>query len=140
MSKIGNKGAMKMTTVQYAVTPLPPADGNEIECDVVGNNVVDGAIRLPKGNGYIIQFALNDPTGTYQWAAQTPHSTPFTARNGKCPKAGKSANGSYRVTSASNSTLIVVEAPATPGNRDEVIHYRLNFANGHTCDPIIIRD
>lgn len=139
-----NEGLEEMTRVQFTVTPQPPADGNEIECDITGgSNVVDDAIKLPKGNGYLIEFVLHDPTSTYQWApivtTGPDKSTPFVARNGKCPKEGKPKNSNYAPQSIAGTTLTVA-APATPHGRDETIHYRLNFANGDTCDPIIIRD
>jgi hypothetical protein len=144
MKEDKTEGLDEMTRVQFTVTPQPPADGNEIECDITGgSNVVDDAIKLPKGSGYLIDFVLDDNTGTYEWApivTTGPNkSTPFVARNSKCPKAGKSVNGSYAPQSVVGTTLTVA-APATPQGRDEIIHYRLNFTNGETCDPIIIRD
>ncbi|MDQ3482350.1 MAG: hypothetical protein M3448_02930 [Pseudomonadota bacterium] len=124
----------KQTRAVITVTPLPPASGNEIECDISGTDVIDDAIYLDRSRDYLLAFQL-DEHGSYQW----DRGDPFNARNGKCPKPNKPGNGRYKVASCTDHLLeVTARGPSLP--KKEVVHYRLNFAGGITYDPIIIRD
>lgn len=122
----------EILAAEINVTPTTHLKGDDVECDIDGRKVHDDAIRLGRDDDYTLTFTL-DPQGAYKWAAQDA----FVARNGKCPRAGAPSNGRYQIVDRQDYVL-TVEARGN-GNR-EVIHYRLNFDNGKTCDPIIIRD
>ncbi|MBA3576365.1 MAG: hypothetical protein H0W39_01945 [Sphingomonas sp.] len=119
------------------VTPKPgTGTGNEIECDISGTNVCDDAIFLPKTGNYEITFEI-DPKVTADWKK----ADPFCARLKKCPRRGSPSHGLMQVKCvAADLQSFIVEARASPIPARQVFHYRLNFADGATCDPIIIRD
>ena len=121
----------EMANTNVSVTPTGK-NGNEVHCDITGKEVVDDAIFLASDKSYDIVFDL-DAAAAETWDQQNP----FCASNGKCPPVNAPAHGQYKVKSVSAKTL-TVEARAP--NARSVIHYRLNFAGGGTCDPIIIRD
>lgn len=115
--------------VEISVTPQPDTGcGNEIECDITGTDVVDDAICLQRSNSHAITFNL--PAG---WAWET--TTPFVARQGKCPEED-AMGGPFQPTIVSATQLQIT----VPQGGKAIFHYRLNFDNGKTCDPIIIRD
>ena len=119
------------------VTPLPgTGTGNDIECNSVGTNVVDDAIFLPNSGNYEITFAIPEDVNV-EWK----QSDPFCARLKKCPRKGAKSHPLMEVKSGSvGPKAFVVQAKEDPGPISHVFHYRLNFAGGATCDPIIIRD
>lgn len=122
-----------MPTIDVSVKPTGVAvNGNEVECDLKGAEVTDDAIFLPQSGDYDINFKL-DAAGAASWDTNDP----FCAKNGKCPPPKAAAHGQVTLKSVSAKTLTVTAK--APGQRN-VVHYRLNFADGTTCDPIIIRD
>ncbi|HUP66730.1 MAG TPA: hypothetical protein VM145_00765 [Sphingomicrobium sp.] len=122
---------VEMASTSVSVTPTG-INGNEVECDITGKEVIDDALFLARDKTYDIVFDLA-AGATQTWDLQNP----FCASNGKCPPVNAAAHGHYRVKSVSAKTL-TIEAKAP--NARSVIHYRLNFAGGGTFDPIIIRD
>jgi hypothetical protein len=126
-----DKGADAMLAT-YTVTPMGPPDGKEVECAITGPNVIDEAIFLDLNQGYDLTFELAPGTYTFDL------NKPFCNQSGKCPPAkGGSAHSPYSVTSRSATTITV---HCDPVHAKAVSHYRLNFANDFTCDPIIIHD
>ncbi|MES2135759.1 MAG: hypothetical protein V4502_01695 [Pseudomonadota bacterium] len=121
----------EMTSINVAVTPTRKS-GNEVECDITGNEVVDDALFLARDRTYDITFTL-DAAATETWNQPNP----FCARNGKCPAVNAPPHGHFSIKSVSPKSL-TVEARAP--NARSVVHYRLNFSGGGTFDPIIIRD
>lgn len=121
----------KVMAIEISVQPQ--LQGNDVECDITGQDVVDDAIRLPKEGTFEIGFNL-DPTGAWSWN----ESDPFCARPAKCPPVGSPQHGLLSVTGTPTAKRFTVEARPTGSAR--IFHYRLNFANGKTCDPIVIRD
>lgn len=118
-----------VAAVEINVTPRD-ACGHDVECDIAGHDVIDDAIILAKERTFQINFNLQGPK---QW----DKANPFNARSGKCPRQDAPAHGQYDVVACTDKKL-TIEARA-PG-RKSIVHYRLNFADGTTCDPIIIRD
>jgi hypothetical protein len=119
-----------MATVDVSVTPTGRIRGNEVECDLEGRDVEDDAIFLERDRTFVINFNL-DPHGPDSWDEENP----FSARTGKCPRPDAEPHGLMRVTDVSPKQLTVTAGPV---RRRSVIHYRLNFADDTTCDPIII--
>jgi len=115
------------------VTVKPEKCGNEVECDISGQHVLDDAIVLSMDRKFTINFVLDDDSD-WSWNVDDP----FCARVGKCPRIGDPQHGLLRVTGTPTAKSFTVEAQKTGAKR--IFHYRLNFANGETCDPIIIRD
>jgi len=129
----GNTVAVTSTTV--TVTPQS-VNGNEVDCSISGSDVSDDAIFLDHSHGYDITIKLKSgPGGSYNF-----HPTkPFCNQKGKCPPElpGGSAHNPFSVTPI-DATSILVHCDPVPGKG--VAHYRLNFDNGMSCDPIIIHD
>jgi hypothetical protein len=111
------------------VTPKLTPHG--IECDIKGGDeVVDEAIWLDRNNDYEVSFTIK---GGPEWALD--ENKPFMCGPGKCPP--PTAQGSALRVGNIQSHAFTVEVPKGPRN---IFHYRLNFENGGTYDPIIIRD
>lgn len=121
----------QLSSINVSVTPTGQT-GSEVECDIAGSEVVDDALFLGKDKTCDITFTL-DAGAAETWDQRNP----FCARNGKCPSVNAPAHGLFTVKNVSPKSL-TVEAKAP--NRRSVVHYRLNFAGGGTCDPVIIRD
>ncbi len=118
----------------FTVTPIA-VDGKDVECGIAGPNVIDEAIFLDLDQGYDLTFQLVSGLGsTYSFDPNKP----FCNQSGRCPPAkGGSAHSPYSVTSKSATSITV---HCDPIHSKAVSHYRLNFANDFTCDPIIIHD
>ncbi len=128
-----SEAAVKSTNV--TVTPVS-MNGKSVECDISGPDVVDDAIFLGLDQGYDLTFQLvSGPGGSLTF----DQNKPFCNQSGKCPPElpGGSAHHPYSVT-ANSATSITVHC--SPVNSKAVAHYRLNFADGSSCDPIIIHD
>ena len=115
------------------VTVKPQRCGGEVECDISGQDVVDDAIILSMDRTFTINFNIAEDS-EWSWNVDDP----FCARIGKCPPVGSPQHGLMRVKGTPTAKSFSVEARETGAKR--IFHYRLNFANGETCDPIIIRD
>ena len=97
------------------ITVSPSAGTGEVECDIAGQEVMDDA-----------SWDQNDP---------------FCARPGKCPRPGHPTHPHMGVKAGSiTAKAFTVQAREEHPPKRRVFHYRLNFADGRTCDPIIIRD
>jgi hypothetical protein len=109
--------------------------GKEIECDILpddpGSNgyVTGNKIKLPKDDGpFRIQFKLDG----LEWDEDNPFNT---SRNG-CPPAGGKTNDDAQIflQPATQNSLTILNL----NDGDECqIHYRMNFADGTYCDPIM---
>jgi hypothetical protein len=127
------ESAVRATTV--TVKPLS-VNGNDVECDILGPDVTDDAIFLQQNQDYDITIKLvPGPAGSYKF-----HQTkPFCNRNAKCPPAlpGGNALPPFSAQRVSDTELLISAAKV---NGRAVAHYRLNFDNGQTCDPVIIHE
>jgi hypothetical protein len=121
-------------TIDIQVTPRKYPDGY-FECDINGGaEVVDEAICLKNGT-YQINFTLDQ---NCQWSWDS--SRPFQVNPGKCPRENHPADHPhFEVVDPVSPKSFTVEA-RSPGNNKRIFHYRLNFENGDTYDPIIIRE
>lgn len=127
------KTAVKATSV--TVKPAS-VNGKTVECDITGPDVTDDAIFLGLNQGYDLTFQLvSGPGGSLAFHPNKP----FCNQSGKCPPElpGGSAHPPYNVTAKSPTSITV---HCSPVNSKAVAHYRLNFADGSSCDPIIIHD
>lgn len=125
---------MTTTTIDVTITPTGK-NGNDVDCDITGTSpyVLDNAIVLPTDAG---DFAINfnlvpGPGGTYSWDS----AGPFGNDTGKCPKGKGSAKGQFTFGGVNGNTMTV---NASQQSQPSVVHYRLNFQGGSSCDPIII--
>lgn len=119
------------TKVSVSVTPKSK-QGNDVDCDISGANVVNNAIWLPAGDDYEVTFTLAPDAviGVNGWAA-----SPFANQKGKCPKAAglNPPCSGFKFDPAGNP---VINVDGRSGR--SVIHYRLDFNGNGSCDPIII--
>lgn len=110
--------------------------GADVDCDFSGVVVTDNALFVSYMVDTDITFTLVDQTGK-NVAFDT--NNPFGSQNNKCPKEGASPKrpcsvGTPRATA--NRFTMCIE----PTYARAVSYYRLNFANGLSCDPIIIHE
>jgi hypothetical protein len=116
-------------SANISVTPKLTPHG--VECDIRGGNeVVDEAIWLDKDSDYQVTFTIK---GGPDWALDK--EKPFVCGPGRCPPPNSRSSALHAANIQDDSFTITV--PKGPRN---VFHYRLNFENGGTYDPIIIRD
>lgn len=121
------------TQINVTVTPGNP-NGNAVPCQLhvaPPQYLVDGAIWLDPAQDYNIMFNIvaGNPR-TWDVAGQ-----PFCNMKGQCPAAAGGTQNGFNVT-AKGPNAITVYVPAQ-GSR-AVQHYRMNFDNGYSCDPIIV--
>ncbi|QNM82182.1 hypothetical protein H8M03_09125 [Sphingomonas sabuli] len=121
-----------METIQLKVTPGPKGPHDEVECDLASHSdyLVDEALILPHDKDFTLVFEL-DQNAPANWDLDNP----FCARTGKCPPRKAQAHSHVRQTQVDKRRL---EVEARAPNAKSVIHYRLNFDDGTTFDPIII--
>jgi hypothetical protein len=110
--------------------------GANVQCDISGDPkyVASNAIFLPTNEGdFEISFKL-DPASGLSWDGRA-----FCADVGKCPHGPAQdpghPKGQFTASAPAGETLTV--HAAGQGKRS-VAHYRLDFAGGDSCDPIII--
>jgi len=122
---------VKTTTIE--VEPVS-VNGKAVECKITGDDVADDAIFLGLNQGYDLTFKLVNAGSLVFHQAK-----PFCNQKGKCPPElpGGSAHNPYSVTPISPTSIAV---HCSPVNLRQVAHYRLNFDDGSSCDPIIIHD
>ena len=129
---------MTRQPIEVHVTP-ELQQGSTVFCEIdrapgtPGHLVKGGAIKLPPGGQYEINFVLQPGQVP---GLQFDANDPFCADANNCPVPGDN-NAQYsspRVDPA--GTKLTIDAdPSPPRN---AVHYRLNFTNGTYCDPIII--
>lgn len=118
-------------------------NGGSIICDVDPpiEHRKGGHIRLPRGDSYILAFRL---------MPGKPDEIRFKPdQNGKCDAFWSDAQGcpgrAMNVSSYGEPRLIApdrleVEINVEQGSDPAAIHYRLNFDDGRSFDPIIIHE
>ena len=130
----GTTEALMITTVTITPTAV---NGTDVDCEISGADVVDGAIFLNKDDTYDLTFQLQGGGGV--GVAEFDHSNPFANRNAQCPGANAKPQPPCAVTvnpGAPQYDSFTVRVSPT-GNKG-VTHYRMNFADGLSCDPIMI--
>lgn len=131
-----NKEETMTVPIKVQVTPLL-RQGTSVYCDIdaapgtPGKFVKGGNIKLPAGGEYDLTFELQPGNVS---GLQFNSSDPFCSDSNNCPQMGQQ-NSQYSNATANGTTLTVHAKPAQPKN---ACHYRLNFADGSSCDPIII--
>jgi len=129
--------SVKFHAIKVKVTPSGPAlPTGEIPCDIraVGNpsggKVNNNRIELDRGEGpFCLQFDLDH---SLNW---TSEGDPIWVRQNECPM-----NASYVPDqiwidkTPKNGVLTIMDMNV--GDHC-TLHYRLNFANGQFCDPVI---
>ena len=124
-----------LTTADVTVT-VTSVNENVVDCDISGGLATDNAIFVSQSADTEITFTLEDPTGhnlTFDTA------NPFANQNNRCPMKS-TAKPKPPCKLGSNSTGNCFTMSIGPTNGKAVTYYRLNFAGGPYCDPIIIHD
>lgn len=132
----GRRQGMPTTRITVTVTPGPP-NGNEVPCQLhvaPPQFLVDDAIWLDPTQDYDITFNMVAGSArTWNVAAGGPG--PFCNIRGQCPAIAAGTSDGFAIT-ARGPNAITVHVPAL--GTKAVQHYRMNFDNNLTCDPIII--
>jgi len=124
--------------IKVHVTPqgaLPPGGGN-VPCDITavgnvgGGRVEDNHIILNATEGpFCIRFVLNH--AGLNWDVNDP----FWVSANSCPTGPSSVSEQVWVNpSIQNKTLTILNMNV---DQRAELHYRLNFLNGYSCDPIM---
>lgn len=147
------------TTVDVIVTPQI-RQGNDVYCEIdpagggSARYVKGGIIKLRSGGTYDVNFTIQafgakdeaqiKECGDLAWSAEQGEcatvqgaatmSNAFWSDRHSCPTSATQDSQVKNVT-VNGGTLTVEIVP--DGSRN-VVHYSLNFADGSSCDPIII--
>jgi hypothetical protein len=128
----GTMEALMTTTVTITPTAV---NGTDVDCDIAGADVIDGAIFLNKDETYDIAFQLQAGVGV----AAFDQSNPFANRNAQCPGQNAKPQPPCAVTADPSAPLYdSFTVRVSPTGNKGVSHYRLNFADELSCDPIMI--
>ncbi len=127
---------VKFHAMKVRVTPTGPAlPSGEIPCDITypghgnGGTVKDNRIILKKGEGpFCLQFDLQG----LDWATD---EDPIWVQEGTCPTGACSPPEQVWVWKE-HKDRVATMMDMNVGDQCE-LHYRLNFANGQFCDPVI---
>lgn len=127
--------------VDIDVTPVSQV-GSTVNCviDPPSEHKKNGHIRLDKGETYRLRFTLRDGNlPNLQFKPQVGGSCDaFWSDQNTCPSSAMSAP---QYSDASNGPKkLEVNADVEPGGAPIEIHYRLNFNDGRSFDPIIIHE
>jgi hypothetical protein len=124
--------------IKVIVTPKAGGNANQIDCDLTPGDHASApyvpdtdTIKLPVNEGpFRIQFEL---AGGLEWNEDNPFNT---SRAAGCPPGNKKANDDEQIfrQPADKTTLTVLNL--NDGNPIR-IQFRMNFANGTYCDPIM---
>lgn len=124
--------------IKVVVTPNGTVHGNQIDCDLSPGDHASrpyvpttDSIRLPQNDGpFRIEFEL---AGGLEWDPDNPFNT---SRAAGCPAGSKRTNDNEQIflQPADPSTLTILNLNDGDAAR---IQFRMNFANGTYCDPIM---
>jgi hypothetical protein len=125
-------------TMATAVTVTANSvNGADVSCDFSGGDVIDDAIWVHDASSTTVTFTLVDNTGQN---VQFDTGNPFGNQKGHCPPYPGSPKKPCSLQNPPAPTGSSFTMSIAPTNGKAVTHYRLNFTNGRTCDPIIIHD
>ena len=119
--------------IDLTVTPQNK-NGNDVQCSISGpTEFMDGqAIKLPLSEDeYRLKFRLADGGRVkVDWDNGNPFAT---KKGGGCPDKHEK-DDQFHGIQANGDTVTVI---ANGQDRKSVVHYRMNFADGSSCDPMI---
>jgi hypothetical protein len=128
--------------VDIDVTPQF-AHGHSIICDVdpPSEHRKGGHIRLKKGEPYTLQFDLR--SGTPENLHFKPHQDgkcdAYWSDTHECPQRAMNAP-QYKNPRLASADRLQVDVDVENDSDPVAVHYRLNFDDGRSFDPIIIHE
>ena len=125
---------MATKSINVTVTPVG-VTGTDVDCDFAGApEVISNALFLDRTDDFDVTFQLVPAHGVSAFAALRP----FCNQPNRCPRPpGGNAVPPFRLTANTGNTITVHVGSGGP---KRVSHFRLDFNNNLTCDPIIIHD
>jgi hypothetical protein len=133
---------MPRKQVEIDVTPVSQS-GNEVNCsiDPPPGHKKNGHIRLDKGEAYVLRFNLRPgiiPNLQFK-PLMGGNCDAFWSDPASCPLISTNA-GQYSNPRLQNAKKLEVDVDIEPGGSPSEIHYRLNFDQERSFDPIIIHE
>jgi len=133
---------MPRERVLIDVTPLSESGGT-VDCNIdpPPGHKKNGNIRLDKGNAYTLQFNLKPgaiPTLKFKPEAGGSCDAFWSCEN-TCPLSSMNVP-QYPDQSLHGAKRLDVDVDVEQGGPPLEIHYRLNFDQGRSFDPIIIHE
>jgi hypothetical protein len=133
---------MPRTRVEVDVTPQF-AHGNAIICDVEppSQHRKGGHLRLPKGSSYTLQFKLlpGAPADLHFKPEHDGACDAFWSDAHECPQHAMNAR-QYKNPRLVDADTLEVDVDVEHHEPPTAVHYRLNFDDGRSFDPIIIHE
>lgn len=133
---------MSRKPIEIDVTPQF-AHGDSVICDVAAppEHHRGGHVRLKKGQSYTLQFELRpgSPANLHYKPAQNGHCDAFWSDVHQCPQTARNAP-QYKDPRLGSPNRLEVDVDVEPGGDPTAVHYRLNFDDGRSFDPIIIHE
>lgn len=117
--------------------------GTSIICDVdsPSGHLQHGHIRLKKGQTYTVEFRLNpgNPRDLHFKPDQDGNCEAFWSHEHHCPETRMNAR-QYSNARLETADKLQVDVNLEQERDPSAVHYRLNFDDGHSFDPIIIHE
>ena len=133
---------MSRNRVEVQVTPQF-AHGDSVICDVSApsDHHKGGHLRLKKGQSYTLQFDLRpgSPDDLHFKPEQGGQCDAFWSDAHQCPETATNAP-QYKDPRLSGPNRLEIDVDVEHGGDPSAVHYRLNFDDGRSFDPIIIHE
>lgn len=117
--------------------------GDTIICDVdpPSEHRKGGHIRLPRGEAYTLEFKLlpGSPANLGFKPETGGQCNAFWSDTHQCPQHAMNAP-QYKNPRLSAADRLDVDVDVEHGGEPSAVHYRLNFDDGRSFDPIIIHE
>lgn len=114
------------------VTPGLP-NGKEVPVQLSGSCANGDQVTLQPNQDYDITFQLTGANGVKSWNSNNPFGN---QTGGSCPQPTQGANPPFSVGSGGSPTSITVHMTGQASGY--TTHFRLNFNDSFTSDPIIV--
>lgn len=128
-----------MTKVATATVDVKPIalTGDEWDCEMSGPIAADDGVFVPGNANFETTFRLVD--GDDGTKLSFHESKPFCNQKKRCPPKAPGGNASHPFTVTPNGPQSITVRSA-PVRGKGLSHFRLNFADGTSYDPIIIHE
>jgi hypothetical protein len=120
------------TPTHVVVAPQLP-NGKDVPVQFSGPCANGEQITLQHDQDYDITFQLTGAHGVNSWNGMNPFGN---LAGGSCPTTGQGASPPFSVKPGSSATSFTVHMDAQPIGYST--HFRLNFNDGYSRDPIIV--
>jgi hypothetical protein len=130
------------TNAGIAVTPILK-NGTTTVCEIDAlaggsSHVKGGIIKLDRKKSYSLRFEIQPTTNFPNLSFEATGAEAFWCNPTTCPT--NTGLGGFLTNPGVSTDKKVLTVDVDPSSTDGMVFYRLNFADGTNCDPIIIHN